>query len=171
MGELIRGFKSHRHRPSLQRTSATHGPGEGDDVKPGPPLASTDPATHGRGDRNGRARCGRGRPGGDRLSDRGPRNDRGPAGRIRRRRISLDVNPASNAWNFAGDLAAALSARWSDRGRLADGCLHKLTMANLPWVAGLAEYRRRWSAAEYAYLHGRPGRAVALIRQWLPAES
>jgi len=88
------------------------------------------------------------------------------------RRLALDVVAGLGAWNLAGDLSVAVGARWSDGGRLADVCFEKLTIANVPWLAGLEEYRPRWTRRQHTYLRGRLAQAVTLIRaQLLSADS
>jgi len=79
-------------------------------------------------------------------------------------RLVLDAATALNTWNFAGDLAATAGVRWSDRGRLADVCFDKLTMANVPWLAGLDQYRPRWTGRQHTYLRHRLAEAVAVVR-------
>jgi hypothetical protein len=77
---------------------------------------------------------------------------------------ALDPSVALNAWNLAGDVAVSVGAPWHDRGRTADDCHDKLTIASVPYLADLESYTPRWKPHELRYLRARLGLAMGLLR-------
>ena len=85
-----------------------------------------------------------------------------------RQRRALDPESALNAWNLAGDVARSTGTPWGDRGRVADYCHDRLTVACLPWLVGKDAYAPRWSVAEERYLHRRLNAAFTLFDAQFP---
>ncbi|MBE7701409.1 hypothetical protein H9623_14015 [Oerskovia sp. Sa1BUA8] len=81
------------------------------------------------------------------------------------RRRALDAEAALNAWNLAGDMARSTGTPWGDRGRVADACHDKLTVACVPWLVGQDDCSPRWTVTEERYLRRRVGAAIALVAQ------
>jgi len=81
----------------------------------------------------------------------------------------LDCEAALNAWNLARDVARSTATSWSDRGQIADDCHAKLTIAGVPWLAGLDAYAPRWSVTQERYLRRRLGAAFTVLGAQLPA--
>lgn len=85
----------------------------------------------------------------------------------RRARRVLDAEAALGAWNLAGDVARSTGAHWDDRGRIADACHRKLTLACLPWLVGQEAHAPRWTVAEDRYLRQRLDAAFTLFDRLL----
>ncbi|OCI29536.1 hypothetical protein [Oerskovia enterophila] len=81
------------------------------------------------------------------------------------RRRALDAEAALHAWNLAGDIARSTGTPWGDRGRVADACHRKLTVACVPRLVGQDDCSPRWTVTEERYLRRRVGAAIALFDQ------
>lgn len=101
----------------------------------------------------------------DVADDETTRTDLTPALEWLARRRALDAEAALDAWNLAGDMARSTGTPWGDRGRVADACHRKLTVACVPWLVGQDDCSPRWTVTEERYLRRRVGAAIALFDQ------
>ncbi|MET4226672.1 hypothetical protein [Oerskovia enterophila] len=101
----------------------------------------------------------------DVAHDEATRMDLTPALEWLARRRALDAETALNAWNLASDMARSTGTPWGDRGRVADACHDKLTVACVPWLVGQDDCSPRWTVTEERYLRRRVGAAVTLLDQ------
>jgi len=88
---------------------------------------------------------------------------------LRGQRCSLDPVSALNLWNFSGDITASTGGPpWPVFSRLASQCHSKLTVANVPWLAGRADYQPRWTAVQLRCVRQELNHAVHVLRTQLP---
>lgn len=91
-----------------------------------------------------------------------------PAQAWLRGQAALDPASALNLWNFQWDVEATTSGGWRSLGRMELRCHDKLTVANVPWLAGQESYRPRWTGIELRYLRRALNEAVHALRTSLP---
>jgi hypothetical protein len=86
---------------------------------------------------------------------------------LRGQRGTLDPDSALNVWNFHWDMQATATGAWPTLGRVELRCHGKLTVANVPWLAGEEVYRPRWRAIELRCLRGVLNESVHALRMML----
>lgn len=83
---------------------------------------------------------------------------------LRGTRHTIDPEPALNLWNLQWDVVASLTGSYPVLGGLQGRCHDKLTVANVPHLAGLDEYAPRWTPAELRVLRRTLATAVHDLR-------
>jgi len=83
---------------------------------------------------------------------------------LRGARHTLDPVAALNLWNLQWDVVASLTGSYPVLGRLQGRCHDKLTVANVPYLAGLDDYAPRWTPAELRVLRRTLAGAVHDLR-------
>lgn len=90
-----------------------------------------------------------------------------PAQAWLRGQAALDPDSALNLWNFHWDVQATATGAWPALGRVELRCHGKLTVANVPWLAGEDVYRPRWTAIELRCLRKVLNESVHALRTLL----
>ncbi|MEI4273182.1 hypothetical protein TEK04_15755 [Klenkia sp. LSe6-5] len=85
--------------------------------------------------------------------------------------MPLDPVAGLTLWNLQWDLVATRTGAYPPLNSVQARCHRKLTVANIPWLAGVDTYRPRWTAAELRCLRAALGTAVHTVRAALRPES
>jgi hypothetical protein len=83
---------------------------------------------------------------------------------LRGQRATLEPESALNLWNFQWDVEATTTGGWRPLGRMELRCHEKLTVANVPWLAGDESYRPRWTGIELRCLRRALNESVHALR-------
>lgn len=82
----------------------------------------------------------------------------------------LDPLSGLALWNLHWDLVATRTGAHPPLNAVQARCHRKLTVANVPWLAGVDTYRPRWTAAELRSLRAALNAAVHTVRAALHPE-